>query len=264
MNDLPSRIRAAALVAVLALTIAGCAPASSAAGSAPATPRTTEVAQIVRPSVAPTVAPASTTGKPEAIRIEFERGGTDAYVEGKLAANEVRSYVLWAKEGQQMDVDVDSPKENVNLTVSAAPDSKPLARPAGSATRWNGDLPASQDYILNLVGPAEPTTYALIASIPARVQFPAGATSTAVRGKTQSVTTYIVSARAGQSLSVKVTSPNSDVVLSIHGITDGVPFITTMTDATSWSGSVVATQDYALSLVATTGPSDYELSVSLQ
>jgi hypothetical protein len=265
MYDLPSRARAVACAAVLALmSLVGCAPASSAAVPAAATPRPTETGQATQPTAAPTVTATTTPAEPAPTRIEFAPGGTDYYTEGKLAANEVRPYVLRARKAQQMDIDVDSPEQNVGLTIVGASDGNPLAGGAGSAARWNGELPETQDYIVRVAGPPSPATYALMVSIPARVELPAGTTSTTVRGKTQSVTTYLVAVRAGQTLSARVTSPRSDVVLSLHGVADGVPFITLVTDAASWSGVVTAAQDYAVSLVATTGPSDYELNVAIE
>ena len=209
-----------------------------------------------KPAVSPTSAEALT-------RINFDPGGTDYYTDGKLTPREIRGYVLRAAKGQQMSVYVSSPNDNVRLTISGAEDGQPLVRAASDATRWVGDLTLSQDYVIKVVGPDTPTSFALTVSIPARISFASGAVTATVKGKTRSVTTYLVSARAGQTLTAKVVAPGGDVRVSLVGFTDAALQDDAPADPALWVSKLPITQDYAITVLAMR-PSEYELTVTIQ
>jgi hypothetical protein len=98
-------------------------------------------------------------------RIEFAPGTTSATVQGDLAAHESHDYILRAQEGQTMSVTIDSPQDNVLLTIVGA-DGVPLVNGLMSgAMSWLGQLPATQDYTLRALAPLEAASYTMEVSI---------------------------------------------------------------------------------------------------
>ena len=64
-----------------------------------------------------------------------------------------------------MTVNIDSPNDNVLLTIVGA-DGIPLTNGNMSgATSWTGELPATQDYTLRAIGTLEPASYTLTVTI---------------------------------------------------------------------------------------------------
>jgi hypothetical protein len=110
--------------------------------------------------------------------------------------------------------------------------------------------------------PVPPT----VAPLPSasRIEFAAGGTSTVIDGEVDAGQTlyYVLGASATQTMSVKVSSPNSDVYLGVFGA-DGQVFLTSSTQDTLWSGTLPKTQDYYLSLTAASGRTSYSLSVDI-
>ena len=74
---------------------------------------------------------------------------------------------------------------------------------------------------------------------------------------------YVLLANEGQVMSVDINSPNMDVLLAITGLTDGQPFVRSAADATSWSFTLPATQDYLIKTVSGDAPSSYSLEVMI-
>ncbi len=108
--------------------------------------------------------PPAAVDQPPAIRIRFAAGGATASLPGNIGPGEVRQYVLGASQGQTMTVSVDAPSA-VTLAVWGADGTVLLSDAAGEA-RWQGQLPATQDYYLSVSGAAEPTLFRLSVSIP--------------------------------------------------------------------------------------------------
>lgn len=98
-----------------------------------------------------------------------------------------------------------------------------------------------------------------------RIQFPAGGTSANVQGELGGGqnAAYVLQASAGQTMNVTVWSPNGDVFLEITGANDGRKLVEFSERATSWSGSLPGTQDYALNLNASGGRTSYTVQVSI-
>jgi len=97
-----------------------------------------------------------------------------------------------------------------------------------------------------------------------RIQFAAGGTSALIDGELEAGQTlsYVLGASATQTMSVKVTSPNSDVYLGVFGA-DGQVFLTNTTQDSLWSNILPTTQDYYISLTAANGKTSYTLSVDI-
>jgi hypothetical protein len=94
-------------------------------------------------------------------RIEFAPGATSAQVQGNLSAYERHDYILTALADQTMRVVITSPDNNVLLTIVGA-DGIPLVNGLMSgAWEWQGQLPATQDYIIRALGTDQPASYTL-------------------------------------------------------------------------------------------------------
>jgi hypothetical protein len=84
-------------------------------------------------------------------RISFARGAVSAQVRGSTAARRTVTYLLWALANQRMTVDLIAPRGAAGLTIYGLSDGQPLARAESGATSWSGRLPATQDYVIDVV-----------------------------------------------------------------------------------------------------------------
>jgi hypothetical protein len=96
-----------------------------------------------------------------------------------------------------------------------------------------------------------------------RIQFAAGGTSAVINGQIEAGQTlyYVLQASATQTMNAKISSPNGDVYLGVFGANRQI-LLDSTTQYALWSGILPATQDYYLSLTATTSTS-YTLSVEI-
>jgi len=103
-----------------------------------------------------------------------------------------------------------------------------------------------------------------------RIQFAPGATSATLTGRivrkeeggVEFGTEYLVRAFAGQTMSVAITSPNNDVLLTIVGA-DGSPLKRYVDGLATWTGPLYATQDYTITPASVGKTTDYALAVSI-
>lgn len=84
-------------------------------------------------------------------RITFAPGGISATVTGTTSANRVVTYLLKASGGQTMTANLVAPPNTVGLTIYGLTDGIPLVRAVSGATSWTGVLPATQDYVIQVV-----------------------------------------------------------------------------------------------------------------
>ena len=86
------------------------------------------------------------------MRIQFAPGAISSTVTGRVMANGVNYYVLRAMKGQTMTVTVTSAQAQALLTIYGITDGYPLVRGnASGATSYEGVLPITQDYGINIV-----------------------------------------------------------------------------------------------------------------
>ncbi|MGD2205143.1 MAG: hypothetical protein PVH17_00065 [Anaerolineae bacterium] len=210
-----------------------------------------------------------------ATRIEFAPGATSATVTGHVGAHQADLYVLRALEGQIMEVEVDSPAEDVLLEIWGE-DGVPLKRHVDGESSWTGELYASQDYFIHVISFGSAADYTLTVTIPPlgegpeprpqpqRIQFAPGATSATVTGDVDAYEhdVYVLRALSGQTMTVELISPASDVVLEIWGA-DGQPLLRHVTGQTTWTGLLHATQDYFIKVVSFGSAVDYTLTVTI-
>jgi hypothetical protein len=284
------------LLLALALLLAGCdvnitigsgettptmPVAAPSANSAPPTvtappevPTATPLPPTAVPptAVPPTAAPATVPVAPAPQRIQFASGATSATVTGQVAAYGADVYVLRALGGQTMTADLLSPASDVLLEIWGQ-DGTVLKRHVDGETTWTGVLPSTQDYFVKVVSFGSAVSYALTVTIPpagepepepVRIQFAVGAISATVTGQVAAygADVYVLRAMAGQTMSVDLLSPASDVVLEIW-VADGSPLLRHVTGQTAWTGQLYATQDYFIKVVSFGSAVNYTLTVTI-
>jgi hypothetical protein len=110
--------------------------------------------------------------------------------------------------------------------------------------------------------PGPPTPTPLPPAI--RIQFAIGGTSALIDGDLNAGQTlyYVLKASATQTMNIKVSSPNADVYLGVFGA-DGTILLGSEAEDTTFTSTLLTTQDYYLSLTASGGATSYSLSVTI-
>ncbi len=112
--------------------------------------------------------PGTTLPKTEPTRIQFEPGAISSQVQDTLAIGELDQYVLTAMAGQEMTVHLTDSSAGVSAVLSIwGADGTVLIANHPEATSWRGELPATQDYYIDVQSIAQtPVDYMLEVIIP--------------------------------------------------------------------------------------------------
>ncbi len=223
---------------------------------------------LLVPSAIPTIAAVQPTiAVPNATRISFLAGATNASVTAPIQAGGVQNYVLGALQGQPMMVGVNSQNNDVTLGIETAGGTVMLSHTAGQST-WQGSLPQTEDYYLFIHGGASTENFTLSVTIPSRIKFLPGAVSAKVSGKTVggSDISYVAFAAQGQKMTVDLGNLSGNAAISIWGFADGSPFVNAnMHQTTHFTFTLPKTQDYIIEVVPEAGSTvSYTLSVQIQ
>jgi hypothetical protein len=238
--------------------------------TSPPVPTATSVATItVTNSPLPptaTAPPRRTFSLPGAERVVFAPGATFATVRGRIGPGQTENYVLGALEGQPMQASVASANNDVTMSIVSASGTALL--PASQDwTNWQGTLPASQDYYIQIIGGGSDQDYSLAISIPSRIEFEPGATSATVTGQTVdgNIASYAVAAQGGQTMDI-VLSPEPNVAaLTVWGFSDGQPYMRAQMGSTTFNMQLPSTQDYIINIVPQGGQEvDFTLKVEIR
>ena len=101
-----------------------------------------------------------------------------------------------------------------------------------------------------------------------KIRFARGESSATVKGAVVrgDRDRYYVGAKKGQTMSVKITSVESNAVFQIYlpGEEQALPGAADGDDATDWSGDLPADADYAIVVGGTRGNATYTLKVSIE
>ena len=206
------------------------------------------------------------------IRISFPTNGISATVAGTVAWPNRFCYVAGASAGQQMTVQVTSPGQAANFLITS-PDGQPMKRLENEDRSWTGQLPTGGDYLICVAPAAGATSYSLTVLIPlvpgpvpTRIQFPPGGTATSVAGTVANNERqcYVLAARAGQLMTIQVSSPTSTVNFSLVA-PDGSPLKRVEAGVPYYSIRLPLTGDYTVctGVPAGTSPTYYVLLVSI-
>lgn len=97
-------------------------------------------------------------------KIEFNSGSTSTTVSGKLASKETAQYSFDATANQTATVTITSPNQTVLLTL-VAPSGSPIQRYQSGLSSWNGTLPETGTYQVNVVATDQASDYQLSIAI---------------------------------------------------------------------------------------------------
>jgi hypothetical protein len=212
----------------------------------------------------PTPKPTATTA-PSATRIEFGPGKTGAVVDGTIKAGATRSYIISAGKDQLLMAGMSSMASDLRIKIVEVSTGTVLINaPAGSPQVY---LPSTGDYLIQVLGGASDASYVLGVNIPHRISFDPGAISASVDGKisAKEPVMYILRAQAGQTMTVKLTSPSSNsVALTIYGIEDGSPLVRADFGRIEWSGNLNLTQDYMIMVMPSVDSTTFTMTVTIQ
>jgi hypothetical protein len=186
MKPLTSNPLVAKLFTITALLLAGCSqttstnPSNTPSPTASSPPATSSPTQTPIPAVpntvptdplsaTPTPAPApsepSATGAIDDQKpIQFQPGATTATVEGKLPAKRIDRYTFAATAGQSTTVSINSPGQDVLLTI-VDPQGSPMQRYQSGSPTWSGKLPTDGIYMVDVVATGKASSYTLTVSI---------------------------------------------------------------------------------------------------
>jgi hypothetical protein len=201
-----------------------------------------------------------------ATRIRFQTSATSGVMSGHLGPRLTRDYVLRASAGQIMQVSLQS-NAGANILIWGA-DGTPLKSWTNQEQGWQGKLPKTQDYYVQVVALDRAMSYCLRVTVFARIQFVRGATSATVSSPVQHcapqapevVGGYALRAFAGQTMRVTLNSPNHNTYLTIVGA-NGAPLKYYDDWSNVWEGVLPSTQDYYLLPVSAGADARFTMTV---
>lgn len=100
--------------------------------------------------------------KPAYRRVQFQRGSSSATVQGKASIALPDTYLVGAREGQVMTVQLTAPKKSVRFLVMSP---KTTSLIADNARAWTGTLPETGDYHIIVDADERGGTYSMTISI---------------------------------------------------------------------------------------------------
>ncbi|MCB0197489.1 MAG: hypothetical protein KDJ65_36420, partial [Anaerolineae bacterium] len=223
--------------------------------------------EVVLPPVAEE---APTQSGTTAERIVFEPGNPVAQVQGRVNPGQFRRYVIEMGAGQAILVRFPS-GIGVQLVI-AGEDGTILLPETANANSWQGELPATQNYMLDVrsvSGAVVDYTLEVViltaagpAPEPERIQLQPGATSVKVGGSLEAnqVQRYVLAAEADQALTLRFLS-GFGVRFVLFG-QDGAVLVPDSANATSWQGVLPTAQDYFIDVQSTQQmPVNYTLEI---
>ena len=156
---------------------------------------------------------------------------------------------------------------NSDVTLGVfEPNGTMLLDPANKWTRWQGLLPKTELYKIQVIGGATAEDYTLTAKVAQLVNFDPGATSITLNGSTVKgyVFSYAFSCTANQTMTVTLTVPSGTAYINIFGLATGT-LLSSAAKATTWTGVLPQTEDYVIEVVPSNGQVvNYSLTVSVQ
>jgi serine/threonine protein kinase len=242
--------------------------------TATATPKPT-------PSVTPTATPSE---KPQSFSQRLElTPGKPVTRSATLTANQTFTFTIPAKQGQSLSAAVGG--EGVLMTL-VGPDGKPVDDRAKRTPFWDGELPFTGEYgiqlnpvkglskadfkiDLQLSDPVKPTPSPTVSPSPDptqspnnrvdRILFDPGKTVATRSGKADGkvVQRYLIDAKAGQTMDISVQGAKFSLFDAA-----GNP-LPDAANRSAWNGSPSVSGDYQIEIV-TTAPADYSLTVSIR
>ncbi len=257
----------------------------------PPSPTPTPTQTIVvtpSPTITPSVRP-SPTPSPSSEPVIYKQrlnltAGENAAKNGTLRANETLSFVVPGQQGETLSAALAS--EGVLLSV-LAPNQEPVDDRANRVSRWDGELPFTGDYTIQLktVQGIAKTPYKLNVNLKAppapvpptpspipspsvdptvqseQVSFPPGQTGTQISGQTTPaiVRRYLVNAQQGQTLNVQLNSGAATLAIRYP---DG-KLVEDSAGVVNWQAQLSKGGDYQIDVVASQD-TDFQLDINVR
>jgi hypothetical protein len=222
---------------------------------------------ITPPATESSPTPTTTsTPEPGIVRLNFASRATVGFEEGQIQPGQALKFVVGAEKGQPMIAMADSPSHKVTLAI-AGKDGTDLVEASQKLTTWEGLLYATQDYYIQVLGGTAAETFTLTVIIPSRISFAPDAISATVNGSTPggTISSYVLQASAGQTMTVSLDAPANTASLSIYGFTDGQTLVRSATGSTYWTGILPSSQDYIIDVVPNSEDMvDFKLTVEVK
>lgn len=242
------------------LLIGGCSILSPAATPTPlptlvlATPTLLVIPTATLPPTATpipvTPTPSPTTSPPTLapVRFNFAPNYTAGSVTGTILPGQTQDILFGAGSGQLTFVTADFASKTVMFSLSGA-NGQVLVSPDQKVASWKGYLPATQDYIVRLVGGATAENFQVTFVIPARISFAKGATSGGVYTTLApyQVQSYVVNSGGG--VPMLVNTDNYNTTITIFGASDGTVLVSNWSATKGlpgWQGMLPSSQDYVI------------------
>ena len=235
----------------------------------------TETPAMVVTGEATGTATTTVTPGPQGVdeRIAFEPGAMSAVVENSVVGGTRDRYLLWARAGQEMTLELSSLEDNAALTLTA-PDGRVLAGEGQGADvqEWEGSLPVTGDYAIVVAPIRGNATYRLAVTVPpfsvpnpTRVTFEVGSTFAQVGGQLRKGETdrYVLRAMEDQSMMVTLMAPPETANLGVAGQNGEVYLSPAEQQSGWWIPALPATQDYYISVTAISTTVEYVLEIGI-
>jgi heat shock protein HslJ len=207
----------------------------------------------------------------DAQQIQFAAGATSTTIKGDLGASESDLYVLRARAGQTLRLDL-AFAEGEAILVVWGEDGDVLLSDHAEASSFKRALPKTQAYHIQVKGrPDGNTTYAMTVTIPGvpagveRIAFPRGSTSATLAGQLNASGShqYVLEAQAGQTLSIDMTFTEGSAILVVWGINGNV-LLSDHAEAAAFQGVLPTTQDYYILVKGRPdGDTSYTMTVTI-
>jgi len=96
-------------------------------------------------------------------RIKFPRGSSSTVINNAVLRDEIDQYILNARAGQRMKVDISSVENNASFQITRSDKTQllPGASFDDDAKHWNGELPETGDYVIEVAPTRGNATYRL-------------------------------------------------------------------------------------------------------
>ena len=185
------------------------------------------------------------------IPLPLTAGGTNGNFEGKFEQYSRITYEIKLPANQYLEASISSATQKVAIEVED-PGGKLLITASQNLKSWQGYLPTNGNYHISIVSGNDPAKYYLQVIIPTRINIKSnGSSSSTDKLSPNGMSNYILNAAKGQTMTIKVDSPENDIFLEVYGVSNGQQYLRQVMDKTSFVFNVPATQDYAINLIST-------------
>jgi len=224
----------------------------------------TDTAVPATPTLPP---PTQIPPPPGAVRINFLAGATTSNTPGNIAPGEVQNYLVHALDGQPMIASVDSPSHDLTMAIYGLQSGQVLLPVSEKRNSWQGTLPATDDYVVQVIGGSTSQNFNLSLTIASRISFSPGAISATTSDSTQGGynVTYVLYALSGQTMNINLEPTSGKAVLEVWGFENGQPYLRSAVESTTFNMKLPATQDYMIVVVPFAGQvADFNLTVEVK